>query len=462
VGILNNTLRWGSDAGLSLLAVNAGRIMHNTITQNGCGVYLTTKFEHQTSNDLLIANNTFRDIDPENFYHNSDTHAIGIQGGLRNVYEHNRIDRVGGSGLTFFQWHNVSMSHSVVRFNVISNVWNDDQANYHKLQRGIEFDSGDVNISRCTNNTVSYNVLQNIGTSAFRSKATVNPTAENKYSWRWLNNIVVNASVSFETRYTASIPSMIPHGDLVANNLFVSPRVHHQDGVIPGNSSKDTDRFENNAFWPPRGTPASAAAALFCFGGSDSPIDAKNWTRNCLSFAGWAARFPKAMLDASTMVLVNPEMGGGDALPAAALPTSKALASAGKALPYEVVRARTDIAGRPLRSPPSIGAFQIALLESGLEVVHSWPWKSDDDDSSSPFGEGAHMHEPQFHVIAPQFPGLNGSTWPGGVNDANAVFGHNGVFHIMHQVRKTPRQVGPEVGPTSAVYSCIPTGMHGP
>ena len=46
VGILNNTLRWGSDAGLSLLAVNAGRIMHNTITQNGCGVYLTTKFEY--------------------------------------------------------------------------------------------------------------------------------------------------------------------------------------------------------------------------------------------------------------------------------------------------------------------------------------------------------------------------------------------------------------------------------
>jgi hypothetical protein len=28
-------------------------------------------------------------------------------------------------------------------------------------------------------------------------------------------------------------------------------------------------------------------------------------------------------------------------------------------------------------------------------------------------------------------------------------------------VRKTPT-VGPEVGPTSAFYSCIPTGMHGP
>ena len=29
------------------------------------------------------------------------------------------------------------------------------------------------------------------------------------------------------------------------------------------------------------------------------------------------------------------------------------------------------------------------------------------------------------------------------------------------QVRK-PHQVGPEVGPTSAFYSCIPRGMHGP
>ena len=29
------------------------------------------------------------------------------------------------------------------------------------------------------------------------------------------------------------------------------------------------------------------------------------------------------------------------------------------------------------------------------------------------------------------------------------------------QVRKTPR-VGPEIGPTSAFYSCILTGMHGP
>ena len=29
-------------------------------------------------------------------------------------------------------------------------------------------------------------------------------------------------------------------------------------------------------------------------------------------------------------------------------------------------------------------------------------------------------------------PGNNGTTWPGGVNDANAVFEHNGLFHVMY------------------------------
>ena len=46
----------------------------------------------------------------------------------------------------------------------LEQVYNHDQANFHKLQRGIEFDSGIVNASRCLNNTVSYNVLRNIGT----------------------------------------------------------------------------------------------------------------------------------------------------------------------------------------------------------------------------------------------------------------------------------------------------------
>lgn len=66
--------------------------------------------------------------------------------------------------------------------------------------------------------------------------------------------------------------------------------------------------------------------------------------------------------------------------------------------------------------------------------------------AASPYGEcqpkvGVHAHQPQYHVIAPQFPGKNGATWPGGVNDANAVFGRSGVFHIFHQCDGGPSGV---------------------
>ena len=283
------------------------------------------------------------------------------------MYEYNRIDRPGGSGMTFFTWGNLSMSHTLVRFNVISNVWNDDQARFHKLQRGIEFDSGAYDPAICKNNTVSYNVLQNIGTAAFRSKATVPMprVAANGglWSWRWLNNIIINASVNFETRYTASEPKMVPHGDLVANNLFLYPRVHHQDGIIPGHNAEDTDMFTNNAYWPTAGTPSNGSASLFCFGGSDPPIDAKNWSTNCSSFGEWAAHFRSATLNPATVKLLDPlvpDSGEGLALPDAAKPTATAaLGHAGKELPYSVVLATHDIDGRALATPPSIGAFQL-------------------------------------------------------------------------------------------------------
>jgi hypothetical protein len=43
--------------------------------------------------------------------------------------------------------------------------------------------------------------------------------------------------------------------------------------------------------------------------------------------------------------------------------------------------------------------------------------------------------------------------WHGAGGDVSAA--------VFRKVRKT-RQVGLEVGPTSAFYRCIPTGMHGP
>ena len=46
---------------------------------------------------------------------------------------------------------------------------------------------------------------------------------------------------------------------------------------------------------------------------------------------------------------------------------------------------------------------------------------------------GIHRHQPQWHIIAPMEPGEDGTAWPMGLNDANAVFQHRGIFHIMHQ-----------------------------
>jgi hypothetical protein len=54
---------------------------------------------------------------------------------------------------------------------------------------------------------------------------------------------------------------------------------------------------------------------------------------------------------------------------------------------------------------------------------------------------GIHRWQPQFHVIAPMFPGKNGTRWPGGVNDANAVWQLGGVGHIMHQCDGGPAGV---------------------
>ena len=68
--------------------------------------------------------------------------------------------------------------------------------------------------------------------------------------------------------------------------------------------------------------------------------------------------------------------------------------------------------------------------------------------------DGVYRHQPQYHVIAPLFA-RNGSAlrWPGGVNDANAVFERAGVFHIMHQCDGGPPGVpcgGGHEGPAGA------------
>jgi hypothetical protein len=72
----------------------------STIIQHA---FLTTELNFGWLNPQVVSHNTFLHIDQENFYGSQDTHAIGIQGGSRCVYEHNYINGVGGSGITFYQ-----------------------------------------------------------------------------------------------------------------------------------------------------------------------------------------------------------------------------------------------------------------------------------------------------------------------------------------------------------------------
>lgn len=46
---------------------------------------------------------------------------------------------------------------------------------------------------------------------------------------------------------------------------------------------------------------------------------------------------------------------------------------------------------------------------------------------------GIHLHTPIFHIIGRMEPTKDGQHWPRGATDGNAVFGHAGVFHVMHQ-----------------------------
>ena len=115
----------------------------------------------------------------------------------------------------------------------------------------------------------------------------------------------------------------------------------------------DTDRFQNNAFYP-------NAEGLFCFGGSDPPIDAKSWTKNCTkSFKAWANHFSPAVVDEASTMMVDPKIDETLPLPKGARPSCQKLYRAGCSFPYGVRMAATDITGKPIGNPPSIGAFEL-------------------------------------------------------------------------------------------------------
>ena len=235
----------------------------------------------------------------DNFYENGDTGAVEVQGGLRNLFENNVVDGAGGSGFTFYQGGRQNMGDTVVRYNLVRNVHSrrPDRSGGLRNMRGIEFDTdNDLNTSyaestvdlplsemrsrrstsrrralfshryRLDNNSVYYNIVLNITHSGLRSKAVSVGQGASGCSWRWDNNLVLDAGTGFEWQHGGSArggPSSYRHGDCAFNNIFAcSPAAGcrenytHVHGWVAADLENDSDVHANNLYWP--------AGQLFC------------------------------------------------------------------------------------------------------------------------------------------------------------------------------------------------------
>lgn len=282
-------------------------ITQNRLLDCACGLYTVNQYDagmvdnSMNSNELTVSWNNFTSIDPFNYYGNKDTHAIGIQGGSRSVYEHNIIDGAGGSGITFYQvstdcteplsdGFDCSSSHgardcqgpgqemrdNVARFNLIANVRDYEGK---KNQRGIEFcDDNRAGNRTDTNNSVYYNILGNITGVALRTKSLApsvprgGPAPLDTCGWRFLNNVVLDAGVGFELQDMEGNPAA--QGSCAINNIFAcglpngppcAPGYKHQAGV-----ARDSTVLSNNLYFPDN-------TSFFC--GRD---------QECGNFATWA------------------------------------------------------------------------------------------------------------------------------------------------------------------------------
>ena len=312
----------------------------------------------------MVAHNRFLDIDTENYYQNGDGHAIGIQGGCRNLYEHNVIDGAGGSGITFYQGPDSkdgqpteSMHDNTVRYNYVANIVKPRQHHQPKNQHGIETGgSAYVEGNLSYNNSVYYNILINVTNIALRSKTLVPPKQHGVYQWRYLNNVVVNAGVGFSTAYEclgAVDEHVCYHPEQVANNVFLHSRTAHHDGWDNARVAKNGsvlrpfshlhNDWQHNAHFPD-------GPGMFCYGLCAWPGRAP--CTNCTDFATFQRDEPHP----SHSLLADPKLADMWSTVAAGMRPRVGSPLVGTGVD---VGLRVDFAGAEVpASGPSIGAFQ--------------------------------------------------------------------------------------------------------
>jgi hypothetical protein len=356
ITLINNTLQYASEEGISFNSGAGHKGLHpgtqgalvtlNRISDCACGLYIINQAipidNSQNSNDLIISWNNFSSIDPENFYGNGDTHGIGIQGGSRCVYEHNLIDGAGGSGITFYQGPGQDMEDNVARYNTIMNI---RDLEGKKNQRGIEFcDDNRAGNHTDGNNSIYYNVLANVTAIGLRTKGRRSAPARGgpgplaSCTWRFLNNVVLDAGTAFELVGMNENPDA--QGSCAINNIFAcglgaepcSPGYRHQAGV-----PRDSTILSNNLYWPDN-------SSYFCAAGG------------CTDFALWAKA--NGQNAGQHSIVVDPQFIDAQSWPAGLAPKSTSAAvAAGRP-----VGLASDFVGAtlPTDKAPDIGAFQVA------------------------------------------------------------------------------------------------------
>lgn len=354
LAVLDSHFQWAASMAITPTAVQRLLVQNNTIRQCACGLYTVGLHTAESTNDMVVRGNRFVDIDTEDFYGNGDTHAIGLQGGSRNLFEHNVVDGAGGSGITFYQGPDSAsgrppqeMHDNVVRYNTVMNI---KSANPSRNQHGIETGGGRYASGNLTyNNSVYYNVLSNVTHIALRSKTPwPAATGHGRYQWRWLNNVVSDSGVGFSTAYECVGPPTEPcfKPEQVANNVFVGSRFAHHDGWdISGRTSHARNDWQNNAFYPD-------GPALFCFGLCRWPGQLP--CANCTDFATFERDQPQP----TNSLVAPPRLLDLSAPPLGMRPLpGSPLLGRGVA-----VGLRRDWLGAvvPTATPPAIGAFQEA------------------------------------------------------------------------------------------------------
>jgi uncharacterized repeat protein (TIGR01451 family) len=296
-----------------------------------------------------------------------DRHAIGFQSGNNTIIQYNHIHHVGGEGVVFYNWSDRqggnAQRNNLIRYNLIQDVRDLnprclDGTAVCANQRGIEMgsDPSSPDPETITGNIVHHNVLVRVHGTALRTKST---KPLNGYSWRFLNNTVVDSGLGFEfSLYSAAYGHLA--GLEFRNNIIhdsvpdaVNPHVRANAYVLATDVSGVG--FSHNLFHP------------------DGPT-AFRWIAQNTNFAGWVAYsgFPSAGSVTSNPAFMNASSGTFLwAAQSAAEPGAGdyQLASTSPALNAGLnVGLTADMLGNPVAGSPDFGAYEYLFADLAVSL----------------------------------------------------------------------------------------------